>query len=104
MNLSDRQWQFLKDVALLILYADARGMKLTGGTLYRDPDHNRAVGGIEGSLHTERLAVDLNLFDGSVYLPDTADHKPLGEFWESLRPENRWGGRFNDGNHYERYR
>jgi hypothetical protein len=24
----------------------------------------------------------------------------LGEFWEGLHPLCRWGGRFNDGNHY----
>ena len=29
----------------------------------------------------------------------TEDHEPLGEWWESIG--GVWGGRFNDGNHYE---
>ncbi len=103
MTLSDHQWRFLQDLALLILWAERQGYKLTGGDLYRDP---RAPYGIARSLHKKRLAVDLNLFewrgDGWVYLTSTASHAPLGEFWESLDPLNRWGGRFRDGNHYER--
>ena len=100
MSLSDRQWIFLQDVALLVQYARARGWKLTGGNLYRTPEQNRAVNGSAHSMHMKRLAIDLNLFvDGSL-VTHTAWHRPLGEFWESIRPENSWGGRFNDGNHY----
>ena len=55
-----------------------------------------------------KLAIDLDLFkDGEgfemgckVYLTKTEDHRKLGEFWESLHPLCRWGGRFGDGNHY----
>jgi hypothetical protein len=63
--------------------------------------------GFEKSLHTVRLAVDINLFRDGKYLRKTADHELLGEFWESLSGEYEgsnlnfcWGGRFNDGNHY----
>jgi hypothetical protein len=31
MKLSDHQFEFLKDVASLILFADRRGYKVTGG-------------------------------------------------------------------------
>ena len=50
------------------------------------------------SCHKLRLAIDLNLFRGGRYLTGTADHKPLGEWWESQG--GTWGGRFRDGNHY----
>lgn len=53
------------------------------------------------SVHYNRMAVDLNLFTREgAYLDSTESHKPFGEFWEGLHPLCRWGGRFNDGNHY----
>jgi hypothetical protein len=52
--------------------------------------------------HKNRLAVDLNLFKDGLYLDQTEDHRPIGEYWEALHPENVWGGRFQDGNHYSR--
>ena len=47
-----------------------------------------------------RLAIDLNLFLNGVFMEGTAAHKELGEWWEQQHPLARWGGRFNDGNHY----
>jgi len=45
------------------------------------------------------MAVDLNLFKDCVYLAETEHHRELGEWWESIG--GIWGGRFEDGNHYE---
>ena len=55
--------------------------------------------GIEKSLHTICMAVDIALrsADG-VYLETTNDYRVLGEYWESLG--GNWGGRFGDGNHF----
>lgn len=93
-----RQWLFLQMVARLIEQARLWGFQLTGGDLYRDP---RASYGSTTSKHRDRLAIDLNLFLDGEYLSKTEDHRPLGEFWESLG--GVWGGRFHppDGNHYE---
>ncbi len=108
MKLSDHQWEFLKDVAMLIEWASANGYKLTGAELYRTPEQavlNAKKGtGIADSLHTKRLAVDFNLFIDGNYQTDSMSHKPLGDYWKSLSPLNRWGGDFSrpDGNHYER--
>jgi hypothetical protein len=55
---------------------------------------------MKNSLHFEGLAVDIDLFKSDVYLSNTADHQPFGEYWESLSVSCRWGGRFKDGNHY----
>jgi hypothetical protein len=52
------------------------------------------------SLHFEGLAMDVDLFKDGVYLDRTSDHQQFGEYWESLHPDCRWGGRFEDGNHY----
>lgn len=102
MSTSDEQWQFLQDVALLIGFARQRGYKLTGGDLYRDAEYSRLFPSGTRSKHHQRMAIDLNLFVNGQYVSSTQDHRELGEFWESLRPENSWGGRFDDGNHYSR--
>jgi len=52
------------------------------------------------SLHYEGLAMDIDLTKDGAYLPDTAAHRPFGEYWEGLNVACRWGGRWGDGNHY----
>ena len=89
-------------LADLIRHAYEQGYELTLGEAYRTPEQaalNAASGkGIANSLHTVRLAIDLNLFKDGKWLQNTEDHKPLGEYWESIG--GAWGGRFRDGNHY----
>ena len=55
-----------------------------------------------GSLHEIGLAQDLDLYLKGIYQESTEQHRALGEYWESLHPQCRWGGRFKkpDGNHY----
>ena len=103
MTLGQKQRNFTMMVSLLIQYAYEQGYELTLGDAYRDPRVHGAVGSKESysssqSLHKSRLAIDFNLFKDGEYLTSTEDHKPLGEFWESIG--GTWGGRFNDGNHY----
>lgn len=103
MILGQRQRQFTRMVADLITFAYAQGYELTFGDAYRDPRVHGPVGekrgyGSANSLHKQRLAIDLNLFKDGRFLTATEDHRPLGEFWESIG--GAWGGRFNDGNHY----
>jgi len=61
-------------------------------------ENNGKAGGIRNSLHSKRLAIDLMLFKDGVYLTNSEDYRPLGEFWESIG--GTWGGRFHDGNHF----
>jgi len=103
MSLGSKQRRFTKMIGLLIEYAYQNGYELTFGDAYRDPRLHGHVGekkgyGATNSLHKQRLAVDFNLFRDGTFLQQTDDHKPLGEYWESLG--GSWGGRFNDGNHY----
>lgn len=83
-------------VPALINKAFELGLEVTLGDAYRDP---RCPYGSKSSRHKSRLAIDLNLFRHGEYLTRTEDHKPLGEWWESQG--GIWGGRFEDGNHYE---
>lgn len=90
------QWEFAEWVPRLILKAYELGYQVTLGDAYRDP---RCPYGSKSSRHKQRLAIDLNLFRDGVYCEDTEDHRELGEWWEEQG--GIWGGRFNDGNHYE---
>lgn len=104
MKLSEKQQLFVVMVGNLIHWAEEHGYRLTFGEAYRTPEQaalNAHKGsGISNSLHTQRLAVDFNLFINGVYQTDSAAYRPLGEYWESLG--GSWGGRFSkpDGNHF----
>lgn len=105
MTLGQKQRKFTHMIAQLIEYAYANGYELTFGDSYRDPRLHGDVGVKKGyssanSLHKSRLAVDFNLFKDGKYLTSSNDHKELGLYWESLHELCRWGGRWNDGNHY----
>ena len=109
MSLGAAQREFALDVAALINRIYERGYECTLGDAYRSPKAHGGMGeqgpyGRASSAHKQRLAIDLNLFKGGVYLTETEDHREFGEFWESIRPEHRWGGGFTpaDGNHYSR--
>jgi hypothetical protein len=111
-TLGQKQRRFVRLIGLLIEYAYNHGMELTFGEAYRTPEQaklnaQRGIG-IVNSLHAERLAIDFNLFIGGKYQTDSATYKQLGEYWESLGSDCRWGGRFKDsagrprpdGNHF----
>ena len=104
-SLGEKQRLFTRLVARLLLRAEFMGYDVTFGDAYRDPrvfgepGEQRGYGRPE-SNHKRRLAIDLNLFKNNEYLRDTEDHRPLGEWWELQHELCRWGGRFNDGNHY----
>lgn len=104
MTLREKQSLFCVLVARLIGHATASGYELTFGETYRSPEEAARLArlgkGIAKSLHTQRLAIDLNLFKDGAYLSSTEAHRALGEWWESQHELCRWGGRFNDGNHY----
>lgn len=96
MSLRKRQTEFARMVPRLIDKAFTLGYEVTLGDAYRDP---RCPYGSRSSKHKSRLAIDLNLFYKGEYLTTTEAHRPLGEWWESQG--GIWGGRFNDGNHYQ---
>ncbi len=109
MNLHAKQALFAQLVATLIQEAAAVGFEVTLGNAWRSPEEAARLAqtgaGIRNSLHTKRLAIDLNLFLNAVYLTDSADYAPLGSWWErQSTPEYTcvWGGRFAraDGNHF----
>jgi hypothetical protein len=61
--------------------------------------NNGKANGIRNTAHGKQLGIDMNAFKNGRYLGETEEWKELGEYWESLHPLCRWGGRFGDGNH-----
>lgn len=106
MTLGEKQRRFTELIARFIAWAYDAGYELSFGEAYRTPEqaalNAKAGTGISNSLHTQRLAVDFNLFVDGVYQSTTEAHRPLGEHWKTMDPEARWGGDFKkpDGNHY----
>lgn len=104
LTLGQQQRLFAKLVAQLIQKIYAEGYEVTLDWCYRPPEvaayYNAKGIGVRSSLHTQHLAIDLNLFKDGNYLKETHDHLPFGDWWEELHPLCRWGGHFGDGNHY----
>lgn len=111
------QAAFLRDVRKLLDKADELGFVVTAGEAYRTQEQQAIYvktgrSKTMNSEHGKRRAIDLNFFkDGK--LCGREEIKPLGNFWESLSPLNRWGGNwrglvdsgksdFIDAPHFER--
>ena len=104
-SLGQKQEEFTITMAEFIVWAYSQGYKIRSGDTFRDPRVFGAVGEKKGygharSAHKLKLARDLNLFKDGAFLSSTEDHAELGKKWESMHELARWGGRFNDGNHY----
>jgi hypothetical protein len=110
MSLSQEQAAFLLDACALIKCATEKGFVVTAGELARTPEQ-QAIYVKTGrsktlnSIHLKRCAIDLNFFKDGQIIWDKDALAPLGEYWESLHPKNRWGGNFKslvDCPHFER--
>jgi peptidoglycan L-alanyl-D-glutamate endopeptidase CwlK len=119
VGLVNEQWEFLKDLATLISWAEGEGYVLTGGELQRTEEQQEIYikagkSKTRNSMHLKKLAIDMSVFMDGVLLIDPNDIAPLGQFWEGLNIKNRWGGswrgliesgksKFVDAPHFERY-
>jgi len=105
MRLSHYQSIFALNIAQLIVIIFKHKFTCTLGEAWRPPEmakiYKQLGKGIKGSQHCKKLALDINLFKDGKYLRTTEAHAYFGGLWETLHPNNRWGGRYGDGNHYE---
>jgi len=102
LTLRQKQSIFARLIANLIIYAYDEGYEITLGHALRSREEAGRLG-MRNSLHTLKLAIDLNLFLNGKYLSSTKSHLPLGLWWEAQSTKAyacTWGGRFKDGNHY----
>jgi hypothetical protein len=98
-TLREHRCSFTTHMSKLITFAEKQGFECAADDVKSNEDcrvHMRE------SQHYKGLAIDLLLYKDGNYLTRTEDHTTLGKYWESLSPYNRWGGRYHDGNHYER--
>ena len=130
-SLREKQSRFARALPRLIDYAASLGYEVTLGEVYRSDEQaeihaigasgreqvaqlierqfpllarkirNNTGNGIRNSLHTKRLAIDLQLFDQSGrWITEEYPYRLVGEYWEALGADHRWGGRFGDTPHY----
>jgi len=107
----DSQVAFSYDLGRLLLYAEEMGYQITMGETWRtryQQRHNIDIGvsWTYNSKHLVRRAVDLNLIIDGRLANDCSDYEALGDYWESLSPYNKWGGRWRnkDCPHFQRSR
>jgi len=83
---------------------------VTAGEMWRSPEQ-QAIYFKTGrsktmeSKHLRRLAIDLNFFKDGELCYNVETLRPVGQYWETLDPKNRWGGNFKslkDVPHFER--
>ena len=96
MTHKEKRIIFTRNIAELILYAHSIGFMVAETYCMRCRD---CPVGKKNSAHKECLAVDLDLYINGRYKTKTNDHAPLGKWWREHG--GKWGGDFNDGNHYE---
>ena len=109
-RLVNEQVKFLKDIGKLIAYSEEIGVELTAGECYRTAYQQKryiATGRSQTmkSMHLKRLAMDFNLFIDGNLTWELEAYQPLGDYWESLDPKNKWGGNwrsFKDVPHFQR--
>lgn len=101
MTLREKRCLFTKLICQHVLWILDQGLEVnfdevTERITAKDPtsDHMR------NSCHHFGLAADLNLYRNGVYLDKTSDHAASGAVWVTRHELCRWGGDFNDGNHY----
>jgi hypothetical protein len=106
MDLRQQQSLFVSLIGTFIGWIYQAGYELTFSEAYRSPQEaaiNAQTGaGIANSLHTQRLAIDFNLFRDGVLLETVDDYRPLGEYWMGMHELARWGGIFSrpDADHF----
>lgn len=107
MTLNEKQHIFAMNLSKLLQYVEATGLTCSVGEVFRTKEqaeiYVKEGKGILDSQHCKKLAVDLFLFSNGKFLDKKDDYKSLGEYWESLNAENRWGGKFPrvDSVHFE---
>ncbi len=94
----NEQFEFLLDVSKLIIFSSENGFVLTGGELWRTTEQQQIYfdsgkSKTMKSNHLRRLAIDFNVFKNGT-ICNKEEMIELGNYWEGLHSDNRWGGNF----------
>jgi hypothetical protein len=112
ISLGEKQELFSENLAKLILFTNSHpGWKIRlGEGLVRDT-YERCQAQTATKLkslhlknggHFKSIAIDLNLFIDGQWISNGSNSawNVLGDYWKSLHGLNRWGGDFQDANHF----
>lgn len=110
MTLGQQQETFMKDVQSLLEHIHAKGLNARGGELKRTADQQaiyvkKGLSKTSNSNHLKSLAIDLHVFKNGKWLKTKKELQELGDYWEGLNEQNKWGGNyksFTDCPHFER--
>jgi len=110
MSLRKQQSLFAADTAKLFNWLVAKGYEWTYGEARRPLELQqiyvaRGSSWTLNSYHINSLAIDLNIFLDGKLLTSKEDLQEIGDYWESLSPDNSWGGNWDkkfDTPHFER--
>lgn len=109
MSLLQKQQIFAKLLARFITDLHLRGYEITIGEVFRPTEMAEIYAsqgkGIKNSLHTLKLAVDLNIFYQGKFLTTKEELEIPGKLWKAYTTslvQTCWGGDFErvDANHY----
>ena len=134
MKITEKRSKFAYNVSELIRYAFICGFEVVLGEAQRLPDvqllyyHNMRIQGDKDNIklvkvdktntttlnskHIDLLAIDLEFFKDGIWINGLPTEKakeiiaPIGEYWESLSTECKWGGNFSkliDVPHFQMY-
>lgn len=110
MSLGQEQENFSKDVAKLFTYLYENGYNIRIGEAERTQAQQEIYlktgkSKTANSMHLKRCAIDLHIFKNGSWLQSKQELQSIGDYWESLNAQNRWGGNFQsfiDCPHFER--
>ncbi len=107
MTLGEHQEAFAADLTKLLSKAMSLGYSIRIGEVLRTEEMQKIYfqtgkSNTMNSMHLKKCAADLHFTkNGAICYP-----QELGDYWESLSPENQWGGNwktFRDEPHFERH-
>ena len=107
MTLGEHQEKFSEDLVKLLMKAFSLGYKARLGEVQRTQEMQELYfktgkSKTMNSMHLKKCAADIHFtLAGKLCYP-----QELGDYWEGLSPENRWGGNwksFKDQPHFERH-
>ena len=110
MTLGEHQEKFMRDVSKLLNHLLQNGYQIRGGELQRTQEQqqiyvNQGKSKTNKSNHLLKCAIDLHIFKNGSWLQSKQELQSIGDYWESLDNQNRWGGNFKsflDCPHFER--
>lgn len=111
MTLGQNQEKFTQDLVKLLSYLIDNGYTIRLGEVERTQAQQEIYIKIgrsktANSMHLKRCAADLHIFKNGEWLQSKTQLQSIGDYWESLDENNKWGGNFKsfiDTPHFERH-